>query len=523
MTAPAHRDIDDKAFDSTAKSSLSTAHMKALEEELLYDANERLGFCSVGYQQYDAGQSATMPRIATLGWACLGPFPLYVPATAAISGSTVTINVMMRYEVETFDVRCRPFSLTLSRPTAAWLDDETESGTYNLAVGAGQAVLPVEVIVGRWNRIYLAVRCERDTTTNTEEQTIEVARRHNVIVGTDGIVGPSSDTIPEQFVFIVSTAWLTPEEYVATLPYTEGFTAVYKSSTPYTYFDRDPIGLTGEDMIFVSGDLGVLEIENIGFDLTQAHTMEDVRFFQRWRYKQLTSAAATRRVMTDVTAAHKARMPQLMVGAQMQEPSKLYPGLWRMDGVTDWNDFSNNVQPWVSRDTVFRCALFDEQDFVSSGDVKTVEAVFGIYGRVLITSPLDLDIYLAVYDTAGVEQASTAAHRISFEHVLHRPRGGYGYMNNFDRNTHQVLRWRSTRPRFSTWGYDGLEHLDEVGMSWRWVALQLDVSGVSFTANTPYDIKIEAQFDTTLVTSPSKEVPIIVFSNPGIRLLTGST
>lgn len=493
--------------------SVATFFLQKIRESVQFIEDERLPQVGHIYRIHydDAGSNleARLPRWHAAQWVSRGPFLLWVPKHIE------TVSMSIRYLRDNEDVRCVAYSYTkrgiVQARTLQQEHDNGEpwTGTFTSSTEAVLTLDGIEVKPNAINMIWLGFISDRvpHPGTNTPDQSTDAAAHDPPDQMTLDDLGryAGADQIsstPERWLQFSSSSpkGSPPVEdgatyYTITKARYDNVNNVIPISVilaEHAYGDMPPEIPSPEDAAdsrgyALWGDLGVVQVYGIGFDLTSGISTDFRRAFNlRWFQPP---GLALLQLVRRIKEAHFIRQPAqrfepglFNYGSIGSGPSTLlfyYPGHWRVfhrnlirppatpgpTTVYEWSyrhssSFHANHTPLMK---VAFCALYVSED-MQGGDSITV----------------------AVEDIAGVVQASETISSIEFASIT-RDEGSWlrRWIRYVDRAVNLAGDMLNDGASF---GHDGMTPPWEVDR-WPLYEVEVDISGL--VADSVYRCRID--------------------------------
>lgn len=162
MTTPPTFQILDEYYARDGQ-QLSTAHAKALAENLLWAHNERSGVASITYARRSTTKLTTLkgPQLAAAQWVGRGPWRVWIPPLrASVSGASAP-RVVLRIACSVVGGDVYLVATSGRAPSFGSVAVTTAS--------PGDTVVAVDLagVVPGWNDVYLWYRSEADVSSPT--------------------------------------------------------------------------------------------------------------------------------------------------------------------------------------------------------------------------------------------------------------------------------------------------------------------------------------------------------------------
>jgi hypothetical protein len=316
MTAPTFRPIDAGAYDDDT--ALSAEHGRRLVRDTLAGLNQRPMHAANPFQRYagDGTELQTLWRWC-INWGYIGPFTVFSPRAG-------TVRLLLGLRTNGGSGAVRLYAGTARDfPGEAEMNADTNGGTvgeqayYRLTTSSADVALVVPVVPGR-NVIWLAIRCEEDTTRTRETFTgPNLARSFsgrpsiNVEPVDDDPIGMFAEVSVDSFEHSVGSFsqftvpdLTSPSEFVEVPvvfePSLDEWVTRFVSPNAVGYVE---IGWTT-----------ALYIDSVSIDGTGSLTLEDRAFGPAFRYDQFLSAAFAGQAVQEAMTAHTARLPIVAFG-----------------------------------------------------------------------------------------------------------------------------------------------------------------------------------------------------------------
>lgn len=316
MTAPTFRPIDGTAYaDNTA---LSAEHGRRLVRDTLAGLNQRPMHAANPFQRYagDGTELQTLWRWC-INWGYIGPFTVFSPRAG-------TVRLLLGLRTNGGNGAVRLYAGT-SRdfPGESQMITDTNSATvgeqayYRLTTSSADIALVVPVVPGR-NVIWLAIRCEEDTTRTRETFTgPNLARSFSGRPSID--VEPVDDDPIGMFAEVSGDSSEHSAGSFSQFTVPDLQTGIRDSGIPVVFepsLDEWVTRFSSPNTVgYVEiGWTTALYIDSVSIDGTGSLTLEDRQFGPAFRYRQFLSASFAGQAVQEAMTAHTARLPIVAFG-----------------------------------------------------------------------------------------------------------------------------------------------------------------------------------------------------------------
>jgi hypothetical protein len=414
MTAPTFRPIDAGAYDDDT--ALSAEHGRRLVRDTLAGLNQRPMHAANPFQRYagDGTELQTLWRWC-INWGYIGPFTVFSPRAG-----TVRLLLGLRTNGGAGAVRLYA-GTSRDFPSESQMNADTDGGTvgeqayYRLTTSSADIALVVPVVPGR-NVIWLAIRCEEDTTRTRETFT--------------GSALASVSTFGQPIVNVNATDDDPVGMFVETALSSGQHSSGAFSSFTVAALSGSEIPIVFEPSLdewvtqFVTpaairyaevGWTTALYIDSVSIDGTGSLTLEDRQFGPAFRYDQFLSAAFAGQAVQEAMTAHTARLPIVAFG----------DGLIGSNATAAQNSLFQRLRRAALASPTGSPNVFETVCTVSLGAAAATPAIdwqevmpgrshrFDVYTSVLvvlttpgITPPAEIEYRARIVDAAGTALAT---------------------------------------------------------------------------------------------------------------------